>query len=66
MIKMIIRMARIMARITHVPNLFSMERIFGSEYSFVIYTDKKERKKKFEFEQSSWRHKLSINKKNVC
>ena len=66
MIKMIIRKARIMARITHVPHLFSMKRIFGSEYSFVIYTDKKERKKKFEFEESSWRHKLSVNKKNVC
>ena len=36
MIQIIIRMARI----THVPHLFSMKHIFRSEYRFLIYTEK--------------------------
>ena len=37
MIQLIIRIARI----THVPYLFSMKYIFRSEYSFLINTEKK-------------------------
>ena len=49
MIQIVIRMARI----THVPHLFSMKGIF-LEVNTASSIQKKERKKKFEFEQSSW------------
>ena len=34
-----------MARITHVPHLFSMKLIFRSEYSFLIKTEKRKEEK---------------------
>ena len=54
-----------MARITHVPHLFSMKQIFFEVNTILLSIQKKERKKKFEFEQSSWYQKYSINKNNV-
>ena len=45
-----------MAGITHVPHLFSMKHIFLEQLP-CLYR-KKEKKKKFELEQSSWRHKI--------
>ena len=54
-----------MARITHVPHLFSMKQIFFEVNTILLSIQKKERKKKFEFEQSSWYQKYSIHKNNV-
>ena len=55
MIQVIIRIARI----THVPHLFSMKHIFLELDTSSLSITKKERKKnKFEFEQLSWRHKI--------
>ena len=51
MIQIIIRMASI----TDVPHLFSMKHIFLEENTASLSIQKKERKKKFEFEQSFWR-----------
>ena len=42
-----------MSRITHVPHLFSMKGIF-LEMNAASSIQKKERKKKSEFQQSSW------------
>ena len=39
------------------PHLFSMEHIFLEDNVASLCIQKKE-KKKFEFEQSSWRHKI--------
>ena len=55
-----------MVRITHVPHLLSMKHIFLEVNAASLSIPKKERKKKFDLEQSSWRHKNSMNKKNVC
>ena len=46
MIQVIIRMARI----THVPHLFSMKHIFLEVHTASLSIKKKEMKKKFEFE----------------
>ena len=62
MIQVIIRMVRI----THVPHLLSMKHIFLEVNAASLSIQKIERKKKFDLEQSSWRHKNSMNKKNVC
>ena len=53
MIQIIIRMARI----TNVPHLFSMKHKFLEVNKASLPMQKKERKK-LEFEQSSWRHKI--------
>ena len=53
MIQIIIKMASI----THVPHLFSMKHIFLEGNTAFLFILKKERNTKFEFEQSSWRHK---------
>ena len=55
---MIIRMTRI----THVPHLFSMKHIFFEVNTAFLSIEKKERKKIFKFEQSSWRHKIQLIK----
>ena len=47
-----------MTYITHAPHLFSMKHIFLEENTASLSIQKKERKKKFEFEQSFWRHKI--------
>ena len=47
-----------MESITHVPHLFSMKHIFLEENTASLSIQKKERKKKFEFEQSFWRYKI--------
>ena len=49
-----------MARITHVPHLFSMKQIFFEVNTILLSIQKKERNKKFEFEQSSWQHKIQL------
>ena len=46
-----------MAKITHVVHLFSIKRIFLEVNTASLSTQKKS-KKKFELEQSSWRHKI--------
>ena len=51
-----------MASIAHVPHLFSMKHIFLEENTASISTQRKERKKKFAFQQSSWRHKIQLIK----
>ena len=53
MIQIIIKMAKI----THVVHLFSIKRIFLEVNTASLSTQKKS-KKKFELEQSSWRHKI--------
>ena len=51
-----------MASITCVPHLFSVKHIFLEENAASLSIQKKERKKKFEFEQLSWRHKIQLIK----
>ena len=51
-----------MARITHVPHLFSMKLIFLEVNTGSLSMQKKEKMKKFEFEQPSWRHKIQLTK----
>ena len=46
MIKMIIRMARIMARITHVPHLFSMKHVFLEVNTASLSIQKKKKGRK--------------------
>ena len=58
MIQIIIRMARI----THVPHLFSIKHIFLEVNTASLSIQKKEKKKKFEFEQPSWLHKIQLIK----
>ena len=58
MIQIIIKMARI----TQVPYLFSMKHIFFEVNTAFLSIEKKERKKIFKFEQSSWRHKIQLIK----
>ena len=41
-----------------IPHLFSMKHIFIEVSTASLSTQKKERKKKCEFEQSFWRHKI--------
>ena len=53
MIQMIVRMARI----THVLHLFSMKHIF-LELSTASLSIQKKARKKIEFEQSFWGHKI--------
>ena len=40
------------------PHLFSMKHILLEVNTASLSVQKKERKKKFEFEQSSWRYKI--------
>ena len=50
-----------MARITHMPHLFSMKHIFLEMNAASLSIEKKERKKIFEFQQLFWRHKIQRN-----
>ena len=50
-----------MASITHVPHLFSVNSIFLEVNTVCLFIQKKERKKKFEFEQSFWQNSLNKN-----
>ena len=48
-----------MASITQVPHLFSVKRIFLEVNTVCLFIQKKETKKKFEFEQSFWQNLLN-------